>query len=89
MINGYLDMAFVQVALVATAVAIIAWSLAMVLSKTFRSAGIFGLVLGAGALIALLSGALGAEHAISIIIFGRATWFLIVGGMLWAQPQRP
>lgn len=86
--NGYLDMAFVQVALVATAVAILAWSLAMVLSKTFRSAGVYGLILGVIALITLFSGALGAEHAISIIVFGQATWFLIVGGLLCAQPQQ-
>jgi hypothetical protein len=87
--NGYLDMAFVQVSMVASAVAIIVWSLAMVLTKTLsRTAGIYGLVLGAVALIALLSGALGAEHAISVMIFGQATWFLIVGGTLWAQPQR-
>ena len=86
--NGYLDMAFVQVALVATAIAIIAWSLAMVISrKLSRAIGIYGLVLGAIAIVALFSGALGAEHAISIIVFGQATWFVIVGVLLCACPD--
>jgi hypothetical protein len=86
--NGYLDMAFVQLSLVATAVAVIAWSLAMLWSKLSRATGIYGLILGVIALIALFSGALGAEHAIMIIVFGQSTWFLIVGGLLCASPDR-
>jgi hypothetical protein len=86
--NGYLDMAFVQVSLIASAAAILIWSLVMVFGKKLsRPAGIYGLVLGAIVIIGVFSGALGAEHALMIIVFGQATWFLIVGGMLCAQPD--
>ncbi len=85
--NGYLDMAFVQLSLVATAVAVIAWSTAMLPGKIFPRTGIYGLILGVVVLVALFSGALGAEHALMIIIFGQATWFLIVGGLLCARPD--
>jgi hypothetical protein len=89
--NGYLDMAFVQLSLVATGIAVITWSIAMLLGRTFpRATGIYGLSLGIIALIALLSGALGAEHALMIIVFGQATWFLIVGGLLVIRsPDHP
>jgi hypothetical protein len=86
--NGYLDMAFVQFSLVATAVAIIAWSVAMLLGKILPSGtAVYGLILGVTALAALFSGALGAEHALMIIVFGQSTWFLIVGGLLCARPD--
>ena len=89
--NGYLDMAFVQLSLVATGIAVITWSIAMLLGRTFpRATGIYGLSLGIIALIALFSGALGAEHALMIIVFGQATWFLIVGGLLVIRsPDHP
>jgi len=86
--NGYLDMAFVQVSLIASAVAIAIWSIVMVFGKRLsRPAGIYGLLLGAVVIISVFSGALGADHALMIIVFGQATWFLIVGGMLCAQPD--
>ncbi|MGA9476124.1 MAG: hypothetical protein WBV36_26895 [Terriglobales bacterium] len=86
--NAYLDMAFVQLSLVATAVAVITWSMAILLGKIFpRATGIYGLVLGVIALVAVFSGALRSEHALMIIIFGQATWFLIVGGSLCARPD--
>jgi hypothetical protein len=85
--NGYLDMAFVQVSLVATAVAVITWSAAMLWGAFSRAAGVYGLTLGVMVLFVLLSGALGAEHALMVILFGQATWFLVVGGLLCARPD--
>ena len=86
--NGYLDMAFVQLSLVATAVAVITWSMAILLGKIFpRATGIYGLILGVIALVALFSGMLGAEHALMIIVFGQSTWFLILGGLLCVRPD--
>ena len=86
--NGYLDMAFVQLSLVATAVAVITWSMAILLGKIFpRALGIYGLILGVIALVALFSGMLGAEHALMIIVFGQSTWFLILGGLLCVLPD--
>ncbi len=88
--NGYVDMAFVQVAMIASAVAILVWSIVMILGKMLpRAAGIYGLVLAAIVIIGLISGAFGAEHAITIVVFGQASWFIVVGGLLCAQPQRP
>jgi len=84
--NGYLDMAFVQVSMIASAAAILIWSIVMVFGKRLsRPAGIYGLVLGAIVIIAVFSGALGAEHAITIVAFGQASWLIIVGGVLCAQ----
>jgi len=84
--NGYLDMAFVQVSMIASAAAILIWSIVMVFGKRLsRPAGIYGLVLGAIVIIAVFSGALGAEHAITMVAFGQASWLIIVGGVLCAQ----
>jgi hypothetical protein len=86
--NGYLDMAFVQLSLVATAIAVITWSIVMFVDRTLpRAIGVYGVTLGVVALAALFSGALGAEHALMIIVFGQATWFLIVGGLLCARAE--
>src|ERR1700722_18984460 len=76
--NAYLDMAFVQLSLVATAVAVMTWSVAMLRATFPRPTAIYGLALGLITLVALFSGvlssgALGSEHALMIIIFGHAT----------------
>ena len=52
-----------------------------------RATGIYGLILGVIALVALFSGMLGAEHALMIIVFGQSTWFLILGGLLCVLPD--
>lgn len=86
--NGFLDMAFVQVSLVASALAIAVWSAAVVRNARLpRGVGIYGLLLGTLAVIALASGALGGEHAISAILLGESSWFLIVGGVLCWVPD--
>ena len=84
--TGYLDMAFVQVSMIASAVAILIWSIVMVFGKMLsRAAGIYGLLLAAIVIIGLFSGAFGAEHAVSIVVVGQATWFIVVGGLLCAR----
>ncbi|HTR24567.1 MAG TPA: hypothetical protein VMI10_11335 [Terriglobales bacterium] len=86
--NGYLDMAFVQVSMIASAAAIAAWSCAMILGATTfgkvlsRAAGVYGLILGVLVVVGLVTGAFGAEHAISIVVFGQASWFIVVGSQL-------
>lgn len=84
--NGFLDMAFLQVSLVGSAVAIAIWSAALLRTAVLpRGVGIYGLLLGVVAVIAPISGALGSEHAINGILLGESAWFLIVGGQLcWA-----
>ena len=85
--NAYLDMAFVQLSLVATAVAVMTWSVAMLRATFPRPTAIYGLILGVISLVAVFSGALRSEHALMIIIFGQATWFLLVGGSLCTRPD--
>ena len=88
--NGYLDMAFVQVSMIASAAAI-AWSCAMIFGantsgKLFsRGAGAYGLILGVLVLAGLFTGLFAAEHAISIVVFGQASWFIVVGSLLCAR----
>ncbi len=87
--NGYVDMAFVQVSMIGSALAILAWSLAMFFGKALSpAAGIYGLVLGMIVVIGLCFGLFGAEHAIGIVVFGQASWFVVVGGLLCARPER-
>lgn len=82
--NNYLDMAFVQVSMVASAAAIAVWSVAIVRSAALsRGVGIYGLILGVIVLLAVFSGALKAEHAISVVVLGQCSWFFIVGVLLW------
>ena len=88
--NGYLDMAFVQVGMIASAVAIFVWSIVMVFGKMLsRPAGIYGLILGALVIVGLLTGVFGAEHAVSVVVFGQASWFIVVGGQLCARALQP
>jgi len=86
--NGYLDMAFVQVSMIATAGAIAAWSCAMIFgAPTFgrlfsRANGVYGLILAVLVIVGLFSGMFGAEHAIYMVVFGQASWFIAAGGFL-------
>ena len=82
--NGYLDMSFVQVGMVASAVAIAMWSLAILRGTVLgRGVGVYGLILGVLAVAAVFSGFMGAEHAMSMVILGQVSWFIVIGGLLW------
>jgi len=82
--NDYLDMALVQVSMVASTAAIAVWSVAIVRSATLpRGVAIYGLILGVVALLAVFSGALNPEHAIHIVVVSQCSWFVIVGILLW------
>jgi hypothetical protein len=87
--NGFLDMAFVHVSLVASAVAIVIWSVAILRSAMLsHRVGVYGVILGAMIPVAVFSGILGSEHAISGLVFGQMTWFVIVGVMLFRLPNQ-
>jgi hypothetical protein len=82
--NDYLDVALVQVSMVASAAAIAVWSVAIVRSATLpRGVGVYGLILGLIAVLAVFSGTLKAEHVIHIVVVSQCSWFLIVGVLLW------
>ena len=85
--NGFLDMAFVQVSMIATAAAIAVWSCAMIFGKLLnRGTGFYGQILGVLVVAGLISGAFAAEHAIYTVVFGQASWFIAVGSQLCVRP---
>jgi hypothetical protein len=82
--NSLIDQAFMRVFLVASSAAIVLWSASIVRSVALaRGVGIYGCVLGATTVIALLSGQLDRHaHVFGMVIVGQAVWFLIVGALL-------
>jgi hypothetical protein len=82
--NSLMDQAFMRVFLVASSAAIVLWSASIVRSVALpRSVGIYGCVLGAITVIALLSGQLDRHtHMFGMVIVGQAIWFLVVGALL-------
>ena len=82
--NSLIDQAFMRVFLVASSAAIVLWSASIVRSIVLaRGVGIYGCVLGATTVIALLSGQLDRHaHVFGMVIVGQAVWFLIVGASL-------
>ena len=88
--NSLIDQAFMRVSLVASSAAIVLWSASIVRSVALaRGVGIYGCILGATTVIALLSGQLDRyAHVFGMVIVGQAVWFLIVGASL-CRDRRP
>jgi hypothetical protein len=82
--NSYLNQAFARVFAVASSMAIVLWSVAIVRSGALsRGVGIYGCVLGAFTVIGMLSGLLNPDvHGFGLIIFGQALWFILIGASL-------
>ncbi|MBZ5599924.1 MAG: hypothetical protein LAN83_16550 [Acidobacteriia bacterium] len=82
--NGMVDQAFVRVFVAASSVAILLWSVSIVRSAALaRAIGIYGCVLGAATVIALLSGQLDRYvHLFGMALVGQALWFVIAGVLL-------
>ena len=82
--NGMVDQAFVRVFVAASSVAIGLWSALIVRSAALaRAVGIYGCILGAATVIALLSGQLDPYvHLFGMAIVGQALWFVISGVLL-------
>jgi hypothetical protein len=86
--NGLIDQAFVRVFLVASSVAITLWSGATLRYRTFpRPLGIFGCILGVGAIVAQLAGQMDrAPHIFIAVLLGQAVWFTAAGVSLRRIP---
>lgn len=82
--NSIVDQAFMHVFLAASSVAILLWSVSILKSGALaRGVGIYGCILGAAAVIALLSGQLDRhEHFFGVVIIGQAIWFFCAGVLL-------
>ena len=82
--NGLLDGAFMNVFLLASSLAIALWSVAIVRTGAVaRVIGILGFLLSAGTIIALVTGLLGRNlHLFLLVLVGQAIWFLSNGVQL-------
>jgi hypothetical protein len=68
----------------ASSVAVLLWSASIVRSGALaRALGIYGCVLAAATVIALLSGQLDRHfHIFGMVLVGQTLWFIIAGGLL-------
>jgi hypothetical protein len=82
--NGEINQAFAKVFVAASSVAILLWSLAILAARTFaRAAGILGCLIGALALIGILSGSLRLDvHGFGLVVLAQGIWTLLVGVLL-------
>ncbi len=83
--NFQMNQAFARVYAVASSLAVVLWSVAILRNRTLgRGAGIYGCVLGVATVAGIFSGFLTPDrHGFGLLIFGQAIWFLIVAGGLW------
>ena len=82
--NGEINQAFAKVFVAASSVAILLWSLSILAARTLgRAAGILGCVIGALALIGILSGSLRLDvHGFGLVVLAEGIWTLLVGALL-------
>jgi hypothetical protein len=73
---------------VTSSLAIIFWSISIVRNRTLaRGLGIYGCVIGAMTLLAVVSDRLGMDvHGFKAVVLGQAIWFVAAGALLWRQP---
>lgn len=88
--TGRLNQAFALVLVVASSVAIVLWSAAMLKARALaRSAAIYGLVLGPVIIFAVLSGYLRLHvTGFGLVVIGQSLWFIVVGRQLYGRAQR-
>jgi len=86
-LNGHLNQAFALVYVVASSIAIVLWSVAILRSRSFsRLLGIYGCVLGPLTVIAVLSGHVRLDvHGFGLIILGQAAWLITAGVLLFRE----
>jgi hypothetical protein len=78
--NFALNQATTQVFVVAASIGIVLWSVAMLGVPRFgRSLGILGIVIGLGAVVAILAGLRLDIHGFGAIVLGHGTWLVWTG----------
>ncbi len=89
--TGQINQAFANVFVVASSVAVILWSVAIIRTRRLeRWAGVFGCVVGGITLIMLLSGHLSLDvHGFGAVMFGQGTWLAIVGALMIRRGKLP
>lgn len=86
--NSMVNQAFAKMAFVATAAAILLWSVALIRTRTLgRLVGWFGVVVGLGTLVGLMIGpvVLGV-HAVLLYAVGQGAWTVWAGLKLIREP---
>jgi hypothetical protein len=86
-LDGHLIQAFALIFTVASSVAIVIWSAAMLKSSSFnRALGIYGCILGPLTIVGVLSGHVRLNvHGFGLVILGQAIWFITAGVLLCRQ----
>lgn len=82
--NGRLNQACARILAVASSAAIMLWSVAILRQRPFaRGIGIYGLVVGAATILAVMSGVLVLDvHGFGLVVFTQAIWFITVGVLM-------
>jgi hypothetical protein len=88
--NFYVNQAYAQVFVAASAVAILLWSISIWRGRELtRNLGIYGCILAPVTLLALFSGRLKLDaHGFGMVVFTQAVWF-IIAGILLMQSENP
>src|SRR5207302_6611267 len=83
--NGEVNQAYALVFVVASSVAIVLWSAAILRGRVFdRGVGYYGCILGPATLALVLSGHLSlGVHGFGMIVLGQTIWFVIAAVLLW------
>ncbi len=86
-LNGHLNQAFALIFTVASSVAIVLWSAAILKTSTFaRALGIYGCILGPLTILGVLSGHIRLNvHGFGLVVLGQAIWFVTAGVLLCRQ----
>jgi len=90
--TGLLNQGFAKVSVVASSVAVLLWSAAIWRSgRIVRAAGVAGALVGAGVLLAFLSGQLRLDvHGFGMVTFAQSIWLIWLGVLLcWVQGASP
>ena len=88
--NFFVNQAYAQVFVAASAVAIALWSVSTWKNRELaRGLSIYGCVLAIVTIVALFSGHLDLDkHGAGLVIFADAAWFIVAGGQLMAREKR-
>ena len=90
-LSAHLNQAFALIFVVASSVAIVLWSAAIIHGNVFsRPLGIYGYILGPLTILVVLSGHLRLNvHGFGMIALSQAVWFISAGVLLWKEKQEP
>lgn len=89
--NGHLNQAFAKIYVVASSVAIVLWSVALLRARTLgRGAAFVGLAVGIPTALAQLAGVLTlGVHGFGLVVLGQAIWMILVGVALLRRQDTP